>query len=85
MLKKLREQKIIFDILNVVLGLTIILLLILTFIYQENKYLLITAFYVGSIMNLMNGAKKLLEDKKKTGIYFIVVAVLIFISATLLL
>lgn len=85
MFKKLKEQKILFDVCNVLIGIIIVITLILAFLNQENPYFLITAFYAASLMNFINGIKNFLEDKRRTGLFLLVISLLVFVTATILL
>lgn len=86
-LKKLiNDNKLLFDIINVILGIGVIILVILAFLFKNNPIILFVFFMVCGIMNIVNGLKFYKESKKRTmansfvmlGVIIIIVGVYVF-------
>ncbi|MDF2586511.1 MAG: hypothetical protein K0S41_352 [Anaerocolumna sp.] len=57
-LKIIKENKLILDIMNVVIGFIIVILIILLFLNPDKQYLLAIVFLLGVIMNVLNWIRK---------------------------
>lgn len=68
MLKNIRkvitENDLLFDIINVVLGIGVVILIVMAYMQPSNKLVYGAAFSLGGLLNISNGFK--LYRKKKT-------------------
>ena len=86
LLKHLRDNKIWFDVLNILLGLGIIVLIVLFTLFPTNPVLLLLVLMLAGIMNLSNGFKMLkLTPKKNAGMCFIMIGAIILFMAVLMI
>jgi hypothetical protein len=58
LIKIIKENKLILDIVNVIIGIVIVILVILLFLYPDRQYLLVIVFILGVIMNILNWLRK---------------------------
>jgi len=80
LMRILKDNRLLFDVINVMLGIAIIILVILIMMYPYNKYIRLAAFSVGGLMNISNGLKYLKDSKKKSmGMNLIMVGVFVII------
>lgn len=85
-MKKLRQLikdfSILYDIINSLLGIALIVLLILIFRNPHHRYVVMSAFAVGGLMNVISGLKIINDPMKKNmGVSFILLGIiLIFIG-----
>lgn len=74
--------RIVIDVLNVILGVSAIVLAVMVFIHtKENQWMFPIIFLIGCIMNLISGIKYLMTDRKISGIVAEVAAVILFVIA----
>lgn len=62
--KLLQDHNLLIDILNTLLGIALIIFLILIFKNPRDKRVIMTAFFLGGSMNILNGIKYLKTPKK---------------------
>ncbi len=68
------------DVLNVVLGIAVVVMAILTFINtRNNMWMFPFIFLMGGAMNCLTGVKFLLNDRKIGGIVMEIVALVLFV------
>ena len=74
-----KAVRIILDIMNVLIGVAVVALAVLTFTNTaKNAWMFPIIFLLGGLMNLITGIKHLMWDKKTNGIILLVVAALLF-------
>ena len=74
-----KAVRIIIDIVNVLVGIAVVVLAILTFMNTaDNAWMFPIIFLLGGVMNLITGIKHLMWDRKLNGIILLVVAALLF-------
>ena len=80
LMKFIKEKSLLFDVINVLLGVALVVLIILVLKYPYNEYFRLAAFTVGGFMNMSNGLKYLKDSKKKNlGMNMMMVGLLIII------
>lgn len=62
--KLLQDHNLLIDILNTLLGVALIIFLIFIFKNPRDKRVIMTAFFIGGSMNILNGIKYLKTSKK---------------------
>jgi uncharacterized membrane protein len=74
----MKKNKLLLDILNVILGVALIVLLALAFSNPGNKYYIFFSFLSGGLINLSNGLKLKQEKARKSmGITSIMLGIII--------
>ncbi|MBQ9118526.1 MAG: hypothetical protein IJY09_00525 [Lachnospiraceae bacterium] len=85
LIQKLKENNLILDTVNVILGVVMILAIIAVFVWQSVIALFITVWSAG-LMNTVNGLKLLMKkEKKMMGQSMVFMGVLIIVAGTVLL
>ncbi len=84
-IKILKEQKLLLDMVNVLLGIFVIVLFVLLFVHPDNKYFLIAALFIGGLMNVTNGLGKLRDKKTTVSSYLLFTGAIIIIIAVILI
>lgn len=70
------------DIVNVILGIGVVALAVMTFLNTaSNLWLFPVIFLMGATMNLLTGIKHLLTEKRGSGIAMLVIAAVIYVIA----
>lgn len=82
-LKKIRKNYLL-DIVNIVLGIVMIILIGLLFHDPSNSGAILVAFFVGGLMNMLNGMKQLKVSKNKQTSYGLIMLGVIFICLGIL-
>lgn len=79
-----RRVKAIIDIANIVIGILVALVFILSFFVPAiGQWRYIAVFGLGAVMNFITGAKKLMEQNRRGGIGLIVIAIFLLIMMML--
>ena len=74
-----KTVRIIMDIINVLIGIAVVVLAVLTFMNTAgNAWMFPIIFILGGTMNLLTGIKHLMWDRKVNGIVLLVVAAIIY-------
>lgn len=63
--KFILEKKIMFDVLNVIVGAIMILLIVLFIFFPGNGLILVLLFMAGGLMNISNGMKWYRDKEKR--------------------
>lgn len=67
-----------YDLVNTLLGVLLLILLMLIFVYPSSRYLSLGVFFAGGSMNILNGLKSMKDPKRKTmGMSFILFGMII--------
>jgi uncharacterized membrane protein HdeD (DUF308 family) len=83
--KVIKDNKLLLDIVNVILGIVIIILFVLVFFNPQNKYLFLAAFEVSGFMNIVNGLRQIKDNSKKhMGKFFLLSGIIIMAIGILL-
>lgn len=80
LLQRLKELHLSYDRISAYLGILLVVLLVLNFLYPNRAFLLIAVFSAGGLINVLNGLK-IVKDKKKRnmGMSYIFFGILILI------
>lgn len=82
--KIIKDNKLLLDIFNVVLGVIVIAFIVLLFINPDNEYFLGGAFGVSGLMNITNGLRQIkVKHKKSMGQSLIMIGIVTFIVGVL--
>lgn len=74
-----KAVRIILDIINVLVGIAVVVLAVLTFMNTaKNAWMFPIIFLLGGLMNLFTGIKHLMWDRKVNGIILLIVAAALF-------
>lgn len=77
--KTTKVFRVIIDIFNVLIGISVVVLAVFTFFNpKENAWMFPLIFMLGGLMNCITGIKHILCDKKVQGIVLQVIAVVLF-------
>lgn len=83
--KIIKDNKLLLDIVNVILGIVIIILFILVYLNPHNRYLFFAAFEVSGFMNIVNGIRQIKDNsKKQRGSFFLLSGIIIMIIGIML-
>ena len=75
-----RTVRMIIDVLNVLVGIGVIVIAVMTFLNpEENMWMFPIIFLLGGAVNFLTGIKNFITDRKISGIIAEVVAVVLFI------
>lgn len=87
LIKFLKEYALLYDIINTLLGIALIIFMILFFVNPKNHVILFVAFLIGGSMNIINGLKFMKDPKKKNiGMSSVLLgAIIIFVGYALML
>ena len=61
----LKEKKLFFDVINIILGIAVVILIMLLFLFPSNLKLVIIAVFLGGIINIFNGYRQFQQKKDK--------------------
>jgi len=81
LIKVIKEQKLVLDIINVAIGCVIIILSIFYFMDQDNILLMAVVLLLAGTINILNGVKRLKGTNKKNSIGFFMVGIIIYFVA----
>lgn len=80
LLQRLKELQLSYDRINAYLGILLVVLLVLNFVYPNRAFLLIAAFSAGGLINVMNGLKVIKDKSKRNmGVSYIFFGILIIL------
>lgn len=84
--RMMKDYKLLLDFINVLLGVIIVILIIGVFMYPQNRIILKAAFFIGGLMNVVNGLKIRKDNTKQSmGMNLIMIGgIIIFIGAFIL-
>lgn len=76
--KIIKDNKLLPDFINVILGIVVIVLFVLVIIFPTNNAIMASLLIVAGIMNLTNGFRKAnVQGQKGMGIFFGIVGIII--------
>ncbi len=68
------------DLINLIVGVTLIVSLVLIFQHPTNRYAILSACLSGGLMNILNGIKQMKDPKRKmTGLTYLMMGVLVIV------
>lgn len=80
----IKEQKLLLDIINVIIGILLIVLAVIYFTHPNNYAIMIAALILAGTVNIINGIKRVINHNKKSSIGFFAVGVFVYLISILL-
>lgn len=84
-LKIIREQKLVIDILNVVLGILLIIFAVVFLLHQDNYILMVVIMMLAGTINILNGFKRMSGSDRKAGVSFFIGVFLYLVAVFVLI
>lgn len=84
-LKIIKEQKLVLDIINVVIGLLLIILAVVFFLHPDNYVIMVIVMLLAGTVNVLNGVKRVRGNNKKASVGFFAVGAFVYLIAVFLL
>ncbi len=84
-LRLIKEQKLLLDIINVIIGILLIILAIIYFTHPNNYVIMIAALILAGTVNIINGIKRVMNHNKKSSIGFFVVGGFVYLISIFLI
>lgn len=84
-LKIIKEQRLILDILNVVMGILTVILAVVYFLHPNNYGILVIVLLLAGTINVLNGVKRVKDHHSKASIGYFAVGALVYLMSAFLL
>ncbi|SHO54074.1 hypothetical protein [Anaerocolumna xylanovorans] len=85
LIRIIKEQKLILDIINVVIGILTVILAVIYFLHPKNYGILISVLLLAGTVNVLNGVKRVKDHNNKASIGFFVVGAFVYLMSAFLL